>query len=69
MATYTPGSIRLNGLAKDPNKAKNWPFPLTRNDKAYLLEAWADEGTYADLDSATDTDIEILWQLRLETTV
>lgn len=66
---YNPGTIRLNVLAQDPYKAKNWPFPLTRNDKAYLLETWADAGTYADLDSATDADIEQLWQLRLEITV
>ena len=66
MITYTPGSIRLSVLVNNPDKAANWPFPLTKEDKIYLLEAWADAGTYADLSDATDAEIAELWNHRLE---
>ena len=68
MATYIPGSIRLKTLVNDPNKAALWPFPLKREDKIYLLTAWADPGTFADLNACTDSEIEVLWQDRLEIT-
>ena len=65
--TYIPGSLRLKVLANDPHKAARWPFPLKREDKIYLLTAWADEGTFSDLESLTDAELEVLWQGRLET--
>lgn len=65
--TYTPGTMRLKVLlTAGPDGIKNWPFPLTRDDKQYLMTNWADPGTFSDLDTATDAEIQLLWDMAVE---
>jgi hypothetical protein len=60
--SYEEGSIRRKTLVEGgPEMVKNWPFPLPKEDKIFLMTQWADEGTFSDLDALTVAEVNELW--------